>query len=262
MEGAGVVTAVGADVKDISVGDRIVYAMVPGGYAEQRLLPASRAIRLPDDIPDDVAAGILLQGLTARALLRETYRVQQGDVILVHAAAGGVGTILCQWASSLGATVIGTVSSDEKAAYAAKHGCQHPVIAPRENFVERVAELTQGKLLPVVYDSIGKDTFAKSLDCLRPRGLLVVFGQSSGKVPDFDPAILGTKGSLYLTRMTLASYIASRDELVNAADDLLQQIRSGVVTSQLNQRFPLRDAAEAHRALGARRTTGSTILTV
>ena len=260
-EGAGVVEAVGPDVTTLKPGDRVGYA-VPfvGAYAEARVMPADRLIPLPSWIEDRQAAAMLLQGMTAQFLLRSTYAVQPGDTILVQAAAGGVGLILCQWAKHLGATVIGTVSSDEKAELAKAHGCDHAIVYTRENFVARVRELTDGKGVPVVYDGVGKTTFMDSLDCLRPRGLMVLFGAASGAVPPLDLQTLAAKGSLYVTRPTLFTYVAQRDELMASAADLFEVVHAGGVSIQVNQTFPLRDAAEAHRALQARQTTGSTVL--
>ena len=261
MEAAGLVDAVGEGVTDFAVGDRVAYAAPPvGAYAEERLMPADRVIACPDGIDDVHAAAMMLQGMTAQYLLRQTYRVAAGDTILIHAAAGGVGLIVCQWAHHLGATVIGTVSTEEKAALARAHGCDHPILYTRENFTERVRALTDGKGVPVVYDSIGKDTFEGSLDCLRPRGLMVVFGSASGPVPPFDTGILAAKGSLYLTRPTLMTYIAERENLVAMANDLFDVVAAGAVRIQVNQTYALKDAAQAHRDLEARRTTGSTVL--
>lgn len=263
LEASGVVEAVGEGVTDLAVGDRVAYAAPPSGaYAEVRLMPADRVVKVPDGVSDEIAAAMMLKGMTARYLLRRTYRVQAGDTILFHAAAGGVGLIACQWAKHLGATVIGTVGSDEKAELAAAHGCDHPVVYTRENFVERVKALTDGKGVPVVYDSVGKDTFNDSLDCLSPLGTMVLFGQSSGPVPPFEIGTLAAKGSLFLTRPTLMTYTALREDLVETANDLFDVVASGAVKLEINQRFALKDAADAHRALEARKTTGSTILTV
>jgi NADPH:quinone reductase len=261
MEAAGVVEAVGEGVSNVKPGDRVAYASPPmGAYAEARLMPADRLVVLPDAIEDRQAAAMMLQGMTAQFLLRSTYRVQPGETILVHAAAGGVGTILCQWARHLGVTVIGTVGSDEKAELARAAGCAHPIVYTRENFVERVREITDGKGVPVVYDSVGKTTFQGSLDCLRPRGFMVLFGQSSGAVPPLDPGILAAKGSLYLTRPTLFTYIARPEELAASAADLLEVVSSGAVRVDVRQTYALKDAAQAHRDLEARKTTGSTVL--
>jgi len=263
LEASGVVEALGEGVSELSVGDRVAYAAPPpGAYSEQRLMPADRVVKLPDGVSGEIAAAMMLKGMTAQYLLRRTYRVKAGDTILFHAAAGGVGLIACQWAKSLGATVIGTVGSDEKAELAAAHGCDHPIVYTRENFVERVKAITDGEGVPVVYDSVGKDTFMDSLDCLSPLGSMVIFGQSSGPVPPLEVGVLAAKGSLFVTRPTLMTYTAKRADLVATADELFQVVQSGAVKLEINQRFPLREAAEAHRALEARKTTGSTILTV
>ncbi len=263
LEGAGVVEAIGPGVAEVRPGDRVAYAGGPlGAYAELRNLPAHRLVKLPDAISDRQAAAMMLQGMTAEYLLRRTYEVKAGDTILVHAAAGGVGLIACQWASHLGATVIGTVGSDEKAELARAHGCTHPIVYTREDFVERVNEITSGAGVPVVYDSVGKDSFMGSLDCLRPRGLLVSFGQASGPVPAFDIGLLNQKGSLYITRPSLMWYTKAREELVGSAEALFAVVESGAVRIGVNQTFPLPEAAEAHRALENRKTTGSTVLLV
>jgi NADPH2:quinone reductase len=263
LEASGVVEALGEGVSELSVGDRVAYAAPPpGAYSEQRLMPADRVVKLPDGVSSEIAAAMMLKGMTAQYLLRRTYPVKAGDTILFHAAAGGVGLIACQWAKSLGATVIGTVGSDEKAELAAAHGCDHPIVYTRENFVERVKAITDGEGVPVVYDSVGKDTFMDSLDCLSPLGSMVIFGQSSGPVPPLEVGVLAAKGSLFVTRPTLMTYTAKRADLVATAEELFQVVQSGAVKLEINQRFPLRDAAEAHRALEARKTTGSTILTV
>jgi NADPH2:quinone reductase len=214
LEGAGVVEALGAGVTTVSVGDRVAYAAPPmGAYAETRVMPAEKVVTVPDGVDDETAAAMMLKGMTTEYLLRRTYQVKAGDTILFHAAAGGVGLIACQWAKALGATVIGTVGTEEKAELARAHGCDHPILYTQEDFVERVKEITDGKGVPVVYDSVGKDTFMKSLDCLQPRGLLASFGQSSGSAGTFDPGILAAKGSLYLTRPTLMTYTATRPDL-------------------------------------------------
>jgi len=261
-EAAGVVEAVGEGVTNLGVGDRVAYAGPIGSYAEARLIDADRLVKLPDYVSDELAAAMMLQGMTARMLLRAVYEVKPGDTILVHAAAGGVGLILCQWANALGATVIGTVSTDEKAAMASAHGCHHPIIYTRQDFVAEVGRIANGAKLPVVYDSVGKDTFLKSLDCLRPRGLMVSYGNASGPPDPIAPALLAQKGSLFLTRPTLFSYIATREELERSAEELFDMVRSGKVKIEIGQRFALKDAAEAHRQLEARKTTGSTVLTV
>lgn len=262
VEGAGIVEAVGRDVTDFGVGDRVTYASQIGGYAEVRLIDSDRVIKLPDAVSTEQAAAVMLQGLTARMLLRAVHRVEPGETILIHAAAGGVGLIVCQWAKALGAKVIGTVGSDAKADLARAHGCDHPIVYTRENFVEEVNRITGGKRLPVVYDSVGRDTFMKSLDCLAPRGLMVSFGNASGPPQPIAPQLLAQKGSLFLTRPTLNSYIATRQELEESASDLFDMISSGKLKVEVKQRFPLRDAAAAHRALEGRQTTGSTVLTV
>jgi NADPH:quinone reductase len=262
VEGAGVVEAVGPDVDHLKPGDRMAYAGPIGGYAEERLIDAGRLVKLPESISFEQAAGMMLQGMTAHMLLRSVHRVHARETILIHAAAGGVGLIVCQWAKALGATVIGTVGSDEKAELARVHGCDHPIVYTRQDFVAEVGRITNCEKLPVVYDSVGRDTFMKSLDCLRPRGLMVSFGNASGPVDPFPPAILAQKGSLFLTRPTLYDYIATREELERAASELFEMVTSGKVKVEIAQRFPLSQAAEAHCALEARKTTGSTILTI
>lgn len=261
LEAAGVVEAVGADVGDLAVGDRVAYASPPiGAYCRQRLMPAARLVRLPDAIDDRHGAAMMLKGLTAQYLLRRTYRVQPGETILVHAAAGGVGLLLCQWASHLGARVIGTVGDDAKAALAQAHGCHHPVVYTREDFVARVRALTDGEGVPVVYDSVGRDTFERSLDCLRPFGMMVLFGQASGAVPPFDLHHLAAKGSLFVTRPTIMTYTAKRADLLAGAAELFGVVADGHVKVEVNQSYPLAEAAQAHRDLESRRTTGSTVL--
>lgn len=261
MEGAGVVEALGEGVTHLRIGERVAYAgLPPGAYAEKRLIPAHRLVSLPDDITDEQAAGMMLQGMTVQYLLRSTFHVKPGDTILFHAAAGGVGLIACQWAKHLGATVIGTVGSEEKAKIAREHGCDFPLLYREEDWVARVREITDGEGVPVVYDSIGKDTFMQSLDCLRPLGVMVSFGQASGPIEPFDPGILAAKGSLFLTRPTLMTYTANREDLVASAADLFNVVRSGEVKIEVKQKYPLREAAKAHQDLEARRTTGSTVL--
>jgi NADPH2:quinone reductase len=262
MEGAGVVEAVGVGVTEVDIGDRVAYSMAPGAYAERRLVPAAVLVRLPDGISDDQGAAMMLKGCTAQYLIRRTYRIEAGDMILIHAAAGGVGLIVCQWAKHLGATVIGTAGGPDKVALAEAHGCDHAIDYTTEDFVERVGEITNGAGVPVVYDSVGRDTFLTSMDCLQPRGLLVSFGQSSGAIPPFDPGILAQKGSLFLTRPTLGTYIATREELEATARELFDVVVSGAVKIEVNQTYPLEDAATAHRDLEARRTTGSTVLRI
>ena len=259
-EGAGVVEAVGPKVKDFKVGDRVAYSGPIGAYAEVLMRPAARLLKSPAGIDDKTAAAMMLKGLTAQYLLRRTYRVKKGDTILMHAAAGGVGQILCQWARALGATVIGTVGSDEKVALAKKAGCKHVIVTAREKFVDRVKEITKGKGVPVVYDGVGKDTFMDSLDCLAPLGLMASFGNASGAVTQFNPGVLAAKGSLFLTRPTLNTYTASREDLVKAASELFAVVKSGKVKITVNQTYPLRDAAQAHRDLESRKTTGQTVL--
>lgn len=263
LEGAGAVEAVGDGVEDLAVGDRIAYAAPPmGAYAEVRLMTAANVVKVPDGVDDETAAAMMLKGMTVEYLLRRTYPVKAGETILFHAAAGGVGLIACQWAKAIGATVIGTVGTDEKAELARAHGCDHPVVYTREDFVERVREITGGKGVPVAYDSVGKTTFAGSLDCLAPRGLLAAFGQSSGSVPAFDPGLLAAKGSLYLTRPSLMVYNATRAELADSAAALFGMVSSGKVKIRIDNRYPLADAVRAHRDLEGRKTTGSTIFTV
>jgi len=263
FEAAGVVDAVGDGVDYLKPGDRIAYGTGPlGAYAEMRVMPADRAVRLLPSISDDEAAAMMLQGMTAQYLLRRTYHVKPGDTILVHAAAGGVGLILCQWASHLGATVIGTVSTDEKAELAQANGCAHPIVYTRDDFQARVMEITGGRKVPVVYDSVGRDTFAKSLDCLAPLGTMVLFGQASGPVPPLDLGQLAAKGSLFITRPTLFTYTAKREDLLATAQDLFDVVASGAVKIAVNQNYRLADAAQAHADLEARRTTGSTVFTV
>jgi NADPH2:quinone reductase len=261
MEGAGVVEAVGEGVREFAVGDRVAYAgLPPGAYAEVRIMPADRLVKLPDAISARQAAAMMLQGMTARYLLRGCYDVKAGDRILIHAAAGGVGLIVCQWAKYLGASVIGTVGSSEKADLAANHGCDHPILYRNEDFVLRVKEITQGRGVDVVYDSVGRSTFMKSLDCLRPIGMMVSFGQSSGPIPPIDTGILAAKGSLFLTRPTLMTYTAKREDLLAHAGDLFAVVEKGGVKIEIRQTYPLAEAARAHRDLEDRKTTGSTLL--
>lgn len=261
LEGAGVVEAVGAAVTAVKVGDRVAYAGGPlGAYAEARNIPADRLVALPPAIDFRTAAAMMLQGMTAQYLLRRTYRVQPGDAILIHAAAGGVGLLVCQWAKALGATVIGTVGSDAKAVLAKAHGCDHPIVYTREDFVARVREITGGAGVPVVYDSVGADTFMKSLDCLRPLGMMVTFGQSAGPVEPLDTQELSKRGSLFLTRPTLFTYVAQRADLLRSAGELFDMVESGKLRIEVNQTYALRDAARAHADLAERRTTGSTVL--
>ncbi|MFC3226151.1 quinone oxidoreductase family protein [Marinibaculum pumilum] len=261
MEGAGVVEALGDGVSGLAVGDRVAYASGPiGSYAEQRVMPADRVVKVPDGIDDRTAAAMMLKGMTVEYLLRRTYKVQPGDTILFHAAAGGVGLIACAWAKHLGATVIGTVGNEEKAALARAHGCDHTVLYTSESFKDRVMEITGGKGVPVVYDSIGKSTFDESLDCLSPRGLMVSFGNASGPVDAFNLGILAQKGSLYVTRPTMVTYTATRDDLVASANALFDVVQKGIVKIEVNQTYPLADAVQAHKDLEGRKTTGSTVL--
>ena len=260
-EGAGVVEAIGPGVTHVKSGDRVAYAGgAPGSYSEARVMPADRLVKVPDGISDQQAAAMMLKGLTVWYLIRRTYRVEKGETVLFHAAAGGVGLIACQWLNALGVTVIGTVGSDEKAKIAKAHGCDHTIVYTRENFVERVKEITGGRKVPVVYDSVGKDTFMGSLDCLMPRGLLAVFGNGSGPVPAFDLGMLAAKGSLYVTRPTLMTYTARRQDLEAGAKELFDVVKSGKVKIEINQTYKLADAAQAHRDLEGRKTTGSTVL--
>lgn len=260
-EGAGVVEAIGAAVTEFKVGDRVAYASAPiGSYAEARLIAADRVVKIPNNVTDQQAASIMLKGMTAQYLIRRTYAVKPGDTILFHAAAGGVGLILCQWAKHLGATVIGTVGSEEKATLAKANGCDYVINYRNEDFVARVAEITAGKKCAVVYDGVGKDTFLKSLDCVRPRGLVALFGNASGKVEPLDLGVLAAKGSLFVTRPTLDTHVATREELVATANDLFDVVGRGIVKIEINQTYALKDAAQAHRDLEARKTTGSTVL--
>ena len=261
MEGAGTIEVVGAGVTHVKVGDRVAYASRPtGAYAEARVMPAAVLVRLPDAISFETGAAMMLQGLTVQYLFRRTFPLKGGETILFHAAAGGVGLIACQWARALGVTMIGTVGSDEKAALAKSHGCVHTINYNTENFVERVKEITAGQGVPVVYDSIGKDTFTGSLDCLSPLGLLVSYGSASGPVPPFGLQELASRGSLFVTRPTLFTYAAKREDLEAMAGELFGMVESGKVKIEINQRYALKDVAQAHRDLEARKTTGSTIL--
>ena len=260
MEAAGVVEAVGPGVTNPGIGDRVAYPMTAGAYAGERIMPADRLVRIPDGVSDETAAAMMLKGMTVEYLLMRTFPVQEGQTILFHAAAGGVGLIACQWARALGAQVIGTVSTAEKAALASDHGCHHPIVTSSEDIVERVMDVTGSKGVPVVYDSIGRDTFDASLKVLAPRGTLVSFGQSSGAVESFNPARLAAGGSLYYTRPGLAHYIASRAELDLSAQRLFSMVDSGKVRIEVNQTYPLDDVERAHRDLEGRRTTGSTVL--
>jgi len=259
-EGAGEVIAVGPGVTDIKVGDRVAYVVPLGGYAAERLLPVERAVKLPANITYEQAAAMMLKGMTAQYLINRTYKVGKGTTLLMHAAAGGVGLILCQWANHLGATVIGTVGSEEKAALAKKNGCHHTILYRSEDFVAKVKEITGGKLCDVVYDGIGKTTFPASLDCLRPLGYFVSFGSASGQIEAFNINILQAKGSLFATRPTLNHYAAKREDLMSIAADLFDKVGSGAVKIPINQKYPLKEARKAHEDLEGRETTGSTIL--
>lgn len=260
MEAAGIVEAVGDGVTGVKAGDRVAYAAgPPGSYAEKRVIEAAKLVKLPDGISDETAAAMMLQGMTAEYLIRRTYAVKPGDTVLFHAAAGGVGLIACQWLKQIGATVIGTVGSDEKAEIAKAHGCDHPIVYTRENFPERVREITGGKGVPVVYDSIGNDTYQGTLDCLSPRGMFVSFGNASGPIKNFDVGQLAAKGSLYLTRPSLVSYTSTPADLKESSTALFNAVAKGLKI-EINQRYALKDAARSHRDLEGRKTTGSTIL--
>jgi len=262
MEGAGVITELGEGVTDFSIGDRIAYAAPPiGAYATDRVMRADALVKLPESIDFDTAAAMMLQGMTVQYLIRQTYEVKPGDTVLFHAAAGGVGLIACQWLKHIGATIIGTVGSDEKAELARQNGCDHTILYKTENVAERVKELTDGKGVPVVYDSIGASTLDASLDSLQPRGLMVSFGNASGPITDFNVGTLAAKGSLYITRPTLMTYIAERTNMLKMASELFDVVSNGAVKIAINQRFPLEQAAIAHDALESRATTGSTIFT-
>jgi NADPH2:quinone reductase len=259
-EGAGEVTAVGPGVTDVKVGDRVAYVVPLGGYSAERLLPAERAVKLPDNISYEQAAAMMLKGMTVQYLLNRTFKVGKGTIVLVHAAAGGVGLIACQWANHLGATVIGTVGSKDKAELATKAGAHHTILYRDEDFAARVKEITNGKLCDVVYDGIGNDTFPKSLDCIRPLGMFVSFGSASGPIKAFDINLLQHKGSLFATRPTLNHYAAKREDLVATANDLFQVVGSGAVKIPASHKYALKDAAQAHKDLEGRKTTGSVVL--
>ena len=260
-EAAGIVEAVGAGVDWIKPGDRVASGTGPlGAYSTQRIVPADRLVKLPDDVDDRTAAAIMLKGLTVQYLFRQTYRLKGDETIVFHAAAGGVGLLACQWARALGVKMIGTVGSDDKAKLAREHGCTHTIVYTRENFVDRVKEITGGKGVAVVYDGVGKDTFPASLDCLQPRGMFVSYGNASGPVAAFNLGMLAQKGSLYATRPTLVNYATDRESLNAMASELFGMVRSGKIKADVRQTFALKDAAEAHRALQSRQTTGSTLL--
>jgi NADPH2:quinone reductase len=261
LEGSGVVEAVGEQVDNVVVGDRVAYAGVPpGAYAQVRCFPAHRLVKIPDDVSFETAAAMMLKGMTARYLIRGCYPVSSGDTILIHAASGGVGSIVSQWAHDIGATVIGTVGSAEKAEKARSNGCDHPILYSQEDFVENVREITNGRGVNVVYDSVGQATFMKSLECLQPLGTMVTFGQSSGSVPPLELGVLAAKGSLFLTRPSLMTYTEKREDLLAHANDLLDVVQRGAVKIAIGQTYPLSEAPVAHRALEGRKTTGSTIL--
>jgi NADPH2:quinone reductase len=259
-EGAGIVESTGAGVTDVSVGDRVVYCMSLGSYTQRRVVAAKQLVRIPDGITDEQAAAVMLKGCTVQYLIRRTYPVKEGETVLFHAAAGGCGLIACQWLKHLGVTVIGTVGSSEKAELAKAHGCDYPIVYTDEDVVGRVKEITDGAGVPVVYDSVGKDTFDASLACLQPRGLMVSFGNASGAIEPFSPALLAAKGSLFLTRPTLATYTATREELESTSGEVFDVVGNGAVKIEVNQTYALSDAASAHRDLEARKTTGSTVL--
>jgi NADPH2:quinone reductase len=263
LESAGVIEAIGPDVSGFSIGDRVVYAAGPdGSYAQERIVSGARLVALPPGIDERTAAAMMIRGMTARYLLKQTYPVKAGDTILIHAAAGGVGLIVCQWAKHLGATVIGTVGSDEKAAVARAHGCDHAIVYTREDFAARVREITNGEGVPVVYDSVGKATFEGSLRCLRPLGVLASFGEASGDPDPMPPRRLGTLGSIFLTHPSLPHYTATRAALVANANDLFDMVRSGKIKIDVSKTYPLAEAARAHADLEARKTTGSIVLVV
>jgi NADPH:quinone reductase len=263
LESAGAIEAIGPDVTDFAVGDRVAYAGMPeGSYAEARIVPAARLIALPAEIDDQTAASMMIRGMTARCLLCETYKVKRGDTILIHAVAGGVGLIMCQWAKHLGATVIGTVGSDEKAAVARAHGCDYPIVYTREDFTRRVLDITGGEGVPVVYDSVGKATFEGSLRALRRRGVMASFGEASGDPDPMPPRRLGALGSIYLTHPSVSNYIVTRDELLTAANDLFAMVTSGRITIEISRTYALEDAARAHADLESRQTTGSIVMVV
>ncbi len=263
LEASGTVAELGPDVSEFAVGDRVAYAGVPiGAYCDERIIPAHRLVKLPEEISFETGAAMMLQGMTVQYLIRSTYHVKPGDTVLFHAAAGGVGAIACQWLNHLGATVIGTVGSEAKAKLAEANGCHHTILYREENLVERVREITSGAGVPVVYDSVGKDTYEASLDCLSPLGMLVNFGSASGPVESVSPAILASKGSLFFTRPTLMTYTAKREDLLASANDLISVVTSGAVKISVDQTYALKDAKQAHEDLEARKTTGSTIFTL
>ena len=261
LEGAGIIEEIGENVNGLKAGDRVAYASPPtGSYAEAKVMPADRLVKIPDNISDEVAAAIMLKGMTVEYLVRRTYNVKAEQTVLFHAAAGGVGLIACQWLKAIGATTIGTVGSEEKAALAKANGCDHTILYREENFVDRVNEITNEKGVPVVYDGIGKDTALQGLDCLSPFGLMVIFGNASGNAPPIDTGLLAAKGSLFLTRPTLMTYNAKREALVDSAQQVFNMVGSGKINISINARYDLKDAAQAHKDLESRKTTGSTLL--
>ena len=261
MEASGIIEQVGANVTEFQEGDRVAYASPPlGSYSEKRVMPINNIVKIPNDISDELAAAIMLKGMTAEYLVRRTFEVKPGQTVLFHAAAGGVGLIACQWLKAIGANVIGTVGSDDKAKLAQANGCNHTILYKEEDFVEKVKEITNGEGVPVVYDSVGKDTALKSLDCLSPLGLLVIFGNSSGNAPAIEPGLLATKGSLYVTRPTLFSYNSNREKLINSAEQVFKMVRENKISIKIGARYRLKDAVQAHKDLENRKTTGSILL--
>ena len=261
MEAAGTVEAIGPGVSEFKIGERVAYASRPiGSYAEARVFPIENLIKIPDDISDELAASIMLKGMTAEYLVRRTFEVKSEQTVLFHAVAGGVGLIACQWLKSIGATVIGTVGSKEKAELAKATGCDHTILYKEENFVDKVKEITNGRGVPVVYDSVGKDTALQSLDCLSPLGLLVIFGNSSGNAPPIEPGLLAAKGSLYVTRPTLFSYNSSREKLIESADHVFNMVRNGNISIKIGAKYDLKDAIQAHKDLEGRKTSGCILL--
>ena len=261
MEASGIIEQVGANVTEFQEGDRVAYASPPlGSYSEKRVMPINNIVKIPNDISDELAAAIMLKGMTAEYLVRRTFEVKPGQTVLFHAAAGGVGLIACQWLKAIGAKVIGTVGSEDKAKLAQANGCDHTILYKEEDFVEKVREITNGEGVPVVYDSVGKDTALKSLDCLSPLGLLVIFGNSSGNAPAIEPGLLATKGSLYVTRPTLFSYNSNREKLINSAEQVFKMVRENKISIKIGARYRLKDAVQAHKDLENRKTTGSILL--
>ena len=261
MEGAGIIEEIGSEVKDLKVGDRVVYAAPPvGSYSQSRLMPADRAVKIPEDIPDEIAASIMLKGMTTQYLIRRTFRVEPGHKVLFHAAAGGVGLIACQWLKSLGALVIGTVGSEEKAELAKSNGCDHTILYRQEDFISRVKDITDGTGVNVVYDGVGKDTATKGLDCLSPLGYMVIFGNSSGNADPVNPTDLMAKGSLFVTRPSLMAYTARREDLVASANEVFEKVKEGTINISIGARYELQNVIQAHKDLEARKTTGSIVI--